>query len=63
MQSGNSEEVGSVVAQAATDARGKHWISAELKRLDQETRFLEVNLYIYIHTKFLLVFNGVCFVV
>lgn len=41
MQTVNSEEVGSKVA--AADRRGKHWISAELKRLEQETRFLEVN--------------------
>ncbi|XP_057783324.1 guanine nucleotide-binding protein subunit gamma 2-like [Salvia miltiorrhiza] len=40
MQSANSEEAG----MAATDTRGKHWISAELKRLEQETRFLEEEL-------------------
>lgn len=42
MQSESSEQVRSVVA--ATDTRGKHRISAELKRLEQETRFLEVLL-------------------
>ncbi|XP_047972122.1 guanine nucleotide-binding protein subunit gamma 2-like isoform X2 [Salvia hispanica] len=42
MQSGNGVEAESVAA--ATDMRGKHWISAELKRLDQETRFLEEEL-------------------
>ncbi|CAK9160647.1 unnamed protein product [Ilex paraguariensis] len=39
MQSGSSEQVRSVAA--ATDTRGKHRISAELKRLEQEARFLE----------------------
>ncbi|KAK4405785.1 Guanine nucleotide-binding protein subunit gamma 2 [Sesamum angolense] len=39
MQTGSSGEVRSVVG--ATDTRGKHRISAELKRLEQETRFLE----------------------
>ncbi|XP_051127556.1 guanine nucleotide-binding protein subunit gamma 2 [Andrographis paniculata] len=29
---------------SAADVRGKHRISAELKRLDQETRFLEEEL-------------------
>ncbi|PIN13406.1 hypothetical protein CDL12_13975 [Handroanthus impetiginosus] len=42
MQTGSSGEVRSVVG--ATDARGKHRISAELKRLEQETRFLEEEL-------------------
>ncbi|CAK9141177.1 unnamed protein product [Ilex paraguariensis] len=28
---------------AATDTRGKHWISAELKRFGQEVRFLELR--------------------
>ncbi|XP_059632438.1 guanine nucleotide-binding protein subunit gamma 2 [Cornus florida] len=45
MESANSEvnqEVPSVVA--ATDTRGKHRISAELKRLEQEARFLEEEL-------------------
>ncbi|PSS33821.1 Guanine nucleotide-binding protein subunit gamma 2 like [Actinidia chinensis var. chinensis] len=32
------------VAAAVTDMRGKHRISAELKRLEQETRFLEEEL-------------------
>ncbi|XP_057467393.1 guanine nucleotide-binding protein subunit gamma 2-like [Actinidia eriantha] len=31
-------------AAMANDARGKHRISAELKRLEQETRFLEEEL-------------------
>ncbi|GFZ08794.1 hypothetical protein Acr_20g0006020 [Actinidia rufa] len=32
-------------AAAANDTRGKHRISAELKRLEQETRFLEIAEY------------------
>ncbi|KAG6423311.1 hypothetical protein SASPL_113704 [Salvia splendens] len=40
MQSGSSGEVRSGVG--AADTRGKHRISAELKRLEQEIRFLEV---------------------
>ncbi|KAL3506007.1 hypothetical protein ACH5RR_031389 [Cinchona calisaya] len=39
MQSVSSEQVRSVA-----DTRGKHRISAELKRLEQETRFLEEEL-------------------
>lgn len=35
------------VAPAATDMRGKHRISAELKRLEQETRCLEVTSLSY----------------
>ncbi|KAK6161437.1 hypothetical protein DH2020_004818 [Rehmannia glutinosa] len=42
MQTGSSGEVRSVVG--ATDTRGKHRISAELKRLEQEIRFLEEEL-------------------
>ncbi|KAH6777982.1 G-protein gamma subunit 2 [Perilla frutescens var. hirtella] len=42
MQTPSLEEVESVVA--AADTRGKHRISAELKRLQQETRFLEEEL-------------------
>ena len=30
---------------AVADTRGKHRISAELKRLEQETRFLEVCFF------------------
>ncbi|KAL3626343.1 hypothetical protein CASFOL_029892 [Castilleja foliolosa] len=41
MQSESSGEFGSVVG--ATDTRGKHMISAELKRVEQDIRFLEVN--------------------
>ncbi|XP_057476642.1 guanine nucleotide-binding protein subunit gamma 2-like [Actinidia eriantha] len=37
-----SESVAAAVA--ATDTRGKHRISAELKRLEQETRCLEEEL-------------------
>lgn len=40
MQTGSSGEVGAAVG--AADTRGKHRISAELKRLEQEIRFLEV---------------------
>ncbi|KAL6532373.1 Guanine nucleotide-binding protein subunit gamma 2 [Orobanche gracilis] len=43
MQTGPSGEVRSVVA-GATDTRGKHRISAEFKRLEQEVRFLEEEL-------------------
>ncbi|KAI5649304.1 hypothetical protein M9H77_35309 [Catharanthus roseus] len=39
MQSGSLEQVRSVA-----DTRGKHRISAELKRLEQEARFLEEEL-------------------
>ncbi|KAL1535776.1 Guanine nucleotide-binding protein subunit gamma 2 [Salvia divinorum] len=42
MQTGNSGEVRSGVG--AADTRGKHRISAELKRLEQEIRFLEEEL-------------------
>ncbi|XP_073135171.1 guanine nucleotide-binding protein subunit gamma 1-like [Henckelia pumila] len=42
MQAGSSGEVRSVVG--ATDVKGKHRIAAELKRLEQETRFLEEEL-------------------
>ncbi|KAL8486487.1 hypothetical protein ACS0TY_022794 [Phlomoides rotata] len=41
MQTGSS---GELVEEGATDTRGKHWISAELKRLEQETRFLQEDL-------------------
>ena len=40
------------VAAAVTDMRGKHRVSAELKRLEQETRFLEVTSLSY--------FDGFC---
>ncbi|XAR57307.1 hypothetical protein NMG60_11025390 [Bertholletia excelsa] len=39
---GDQEQVGSVAAPA--DTRGKHRILAELKRLEQEARFLEEEL-------------------
>ncbi|GER54773.1 G-protein GAMMA SUBUNIT 2 [Striga asiatica] len=42
MQTGSSGELRS--AAGSTDTRGKHRISAELKRLEQETRFLEEEL-------------------
>ncbi|XP_011073473.1 guanine nucleotide-binding protein subunit gamma 2 [Sesamum indicum] len=42
MQTRSPGELKSVVG--ATDTRGKHRISAELKRLEQETRFLEEEL-------------------
>ncbi|KZV28530.1 guanine nucleotide-binding protein subunit gamma 2 [Dorcoceras hygrometricum] len=41
MQAGSPGEVRSVVG--ATDVRGKHRIAAEVKRLEQETRFLELS--------------------
>ncbi|XP_073048887.1 guanine nucleotide-binding protein subunit gamma 2-like isoform X2 [Primulina eburnea] len=42
MQTGSSGELRSPVG--AADTRGKHRVSAELKRLEQETRFLEEEL-------------------
>lgn len=36
-----------VVPKPAVDTRGKHRISAELKRLEQEARFLEVILLFF----------------
>ncbi|KAG6393358.1 hypothetical protein SASPL_147597 [Salvia splendens] len=42
MQTGNSGEVRS--GAGAADTRGKHRISAELKSLEQEIRFLEEEL-------------------
>ncbi|KAK4388271.1 Guanine nucleotide-binding protein subunit gamma 2 [Sesamum angolense] len=42
MQTGSLGHFRSVVG--ATDTRGKHRISAELKRLEQEARFLEEEL-------------------
>ncbi|KVH91284.1 hypothetical protein Ccrd_006695 [Cynara cardunculus var. scolymus] len=48
MQTEKSEQLRSV----ASDTRGKHRISAELKRLEQETRFLEMVC------KFMSVFHG-----
>lgn len=38
MQSARLDQV-----RLGSDTRGKHRISAELKRLEQETRFLEVS--------------------
>lgn len=43
MESDDSEQMRSVV----TDTRGKHRILAELKRLEQEARFLQVTLFIF----------------
>ncbi|OMO99644.1 hypothetical protein COLO4_13178 [Corchorus olitorius] len=47
MQSGRSQSVVSPIPQRvqsfqAADTRGKHRIQAELKRLEQEARFLEL---------------------
>ncbi|KAI6693322.1 hypothetical protein NL676_021032 [Syzygium grande] len=42
MRAANSE--GAVAVVVATDTRGKHRIQAELKRLEQESRFLEEEL-------------------
>ncbi|XP_075523882.1 guanine nucleotide-binding protein subunit gamma 2-like [Primulina tabacum] len=42
MQTGSSGELRSPTG--AADTRGKHRVSAELKRLEQETRFLEEEL-------------------
>lgn len=61
MQSESSEQVRSVVA--AADTRGKHRISAELKRLEQETRFLEVLLMSLINFFVLLLKNCLFFLV
>ncbi|XP_061339046.1 guanine nucleotide-binding protein subunit gamma 2-like [Gastrolobium bilobum] len=49
MQSGGLESASPVTNRvqslsSATDTRGKHRIHAELKRLEQETRFLEEEL-------------------
>ncbi|GAV57532.1 G-gamma domain-containing protein [Cephalotus follicularis] len=48
MKSGRSESSGPmtqrVLSLTATDTRGKHRILAELKRLEQEARFLEEEL-------------------
>ncbi|XP_065634074.1 guanine nucleotide-binding protein subunit gamma 2 isoform X1 [Quercus suber] len=48
MQSGSSESASPrtqrVHSLSATDTRGKHRIQAELKRLEQEARFLEEEL-------------------
>ncbi|XP_052190467.1 guanine nucleotide-binding protein subunit gamma 2-like isoform X2 [Diospyros lotus] len=46
MQSESADHQGSEQARsaAAADTRGKHRISAELKRLEQEARFLEEEL-------------------
>lgn len=35
-------------AAGATDTRGKHRIQAELKRIEQEARFLEVSVFMFI---------------
>ena len=52
MQSSRSESVSPrtqrVQSLSATDTRGKHRIQAELKRLEQEARFLEVCFYSYV---------------
>ncbi|XP_065863198.1 guanine nucleotide-binding protein subunit gamma 2 [Euphorbia lathyris] len=49
MQSDRSDSSGSIAQrvnslQSDTDTRGKHRIQAELKRLDQETRYLQEEL-------------------
>ncbi|KAL5542075.1 hypothetical protein UlMin_009785 [Ulmus minor] len=48
MQSSGSESASPTILRlqslSATDTRGKHRIQAELKRLEQETRFLEEEL-------------------
>lgn len=41
MESDDSEQTRSLI----TDTRGKHRILAELKRLEQEARFLQVSPY------------------
>lgn len=56
MQSGNSQAAPSINHQdsalAAADTRGKHRITAELKRLEQEARFLEVGSLLLISVLF-----------
>ena len=52
MQSGRSKSVVSPIPQRVqsfqeADSRGKHRIQAELKRLEQEARFLEVSKKIF----------------
>lgn len=56
MQSGNSQAAPSLNHQdsalAAADTRGRHRITAELKRLEQEARFLEVGPLLLIYVLF-----------
>lgn len=47
-------------AVAAADTRGKHRISADLKRLEQETRFLEVNSLSYFDGFFEVLVSNIC---
>ncbi|KAK7243145.1 hypothetical protein RIF29_37932 [Crotalaria pallida] len=44
MLSGESETVNRVQSLSSADARGKHRIQAELKRVEQEAKFLEEEL-------------------
>ncbi|CAL0303236.1 unnamed protein product [Lupinus luteus] len=44
MQSGEYESVNQVQALFSADGRGKHRIQAELKRVEQEAKFLEEEL-------------------
>ncbi|KAE9592300.1 hypothetical protein Lal_00033535 [Lupinus albus] len=44
MQSSGSESVKRVQSLSYSDARGKHRIQAELKRVEQEAKFLEEEL-------------------
>lgn len=45
---------------AVADIRGKHRISADLKRLEQETRFLEVNSLSYFDGFFEVLVSNIC---
>ncbi|KAK7268934.1 hypothetical protein RIF29_21644 [Crotalaria pallida] len=44
MKSGVHDRAKSLSSSAAADTRGKHRLNAELKRLEQEARFLEEEL-------------------
>lgn len=63
MQSGNSQAAPSLNHQdsalAAADTRGRHRITAELKRLEQEARFLEVGPLLLNYVLFW--FSSFCF--
>lgn len=45
MKTNEAEPIAAIDRRVPTlsDTRGKHWILAEVKRLEQEARFLEVN--------------------
>lgn len=59
MEAGSSNSSGQLSGRVV-DTRGKHRIQAELKRLEQEARFLEV-FYIYSPLKLFLVSTCLAF--